>query len=109
MTSPDRQEKPFLFQGLILYYPDVETQPVVLDLQWFTSLITLSYATVDDVTLRNGSRCPALPRTVPLFTQDQLLSLWSRLHPTSVSSLHEYMYVFSTKLFMLLFLYNTVV
>ena len=58
----------------MIFFPDVECQPVFLDISWLMELIFLLY-TNNDETLHNNGRITSLAMEVPLFTMEYIEKL----------------------------------
>ena len=61
-----------VFQGEVLFCPEVETEPVITDIEWFLTSFKTIGALCRDKQFHNGSKVRSLGDEVPLFSQQVL-------------------------------------
>ena len=82
------------FQGLLLYFDQVASQPIIIDVEWFKDALVQSERLSEAEELFNDTRCPALPRNIPFFTKKDLFERWklSKGSTVNTSTIHNFFY-----------------
>ena len=72
-----------VFQGELLYFPDLAVPLVVVDIGWFCEMLNDLGAATSDKSLRTGARYLNLNPELAVFTQQYLVERWLKALPDS--------------------------